>query len=384
MYPAEKLSRGFFMSVEKNVKPSPWMREALRLARRGTGTTSPNPMVGAVVVKRGKVIARGWHRKAGDPHAEVIALDRAGDAARGGTLYVTLEPCCHTGRTGPCTERVIRAGVVRVVASMTDPNEAVAGKGFRALRRAGIEVEVGDGKGEAAGMNEAFLKRVRTGLPWIDLKMASTLDGRVADSRGVSQWISGRESRAEVQRLRRKTDAILIGVGTALADNPSLTVRNGKTSRQPARIVLDRNLRIQPSAKLFNDAGGRHGDTIVVCAGDAPARRLNRLETAGAKIMTAGRWKDGHVALRPLLRRLARSGLNRILVEGGGAVAGSFIDAGLVDRFHLFLSPKALGPGIDLLSGLRERRLDQAIPLKIQSAKKRGEDLHITFEREGA
>lgn len=358
------------------------MREALRLARQGAGATSPNPMVGAVVVKGDEVIARGWHRRAGTPHAEAVALDRAGDGARGADLYVNLEPCCHTGKTPPCADRIVRAGVARVVASMCDPYEEVSGGGFRKLRRAGITVEVGDGGDESAKLNEAFLKRVLTGLPWVDLKMASTLDGRIADKAGKSKWITGEESRSEVHRLRREADGVLIGTGTAIADNPHLTIRAIKSAAEPLRIVLDHDLNISPRANLFSSRLDPER-TILVCRADPPCERARRLESTGARLLPLAGWKAGRAPLRPLLRRLTRLGINRLLVEGGGEVAGKFLDARLVDRFHLFLAPKAIGKGVDLLSGLRDRKLNSALTMEIRSAKLRGNDLHIVLEPGG-
>ncbi len=356
------------------------MAAALRLAAKGAGRCAPNPMVGAVVVRAGDVISRGWHRRAGGDHAEVVALRRACDRARGATLYVTLEPCCHTGRTGPCTGAIADAGIARVVAPLADPFEKVAGGGFRILRRHGIRVDVGEGRAEARRLNEAYFRRIATGRPWVDLKMASTLDGRIADRRGESKWITGEEARRDVQRLRARSDALLVGAGTVIADDPKLTVRPGAVGREPFRIVLDGALRVSPRAALFTgNVDPRR--TVVVCTADPDARRARAIEKTGAVLIPVRRWRGGRAPLRTVLRTIAAIGVNRLLVEGGGDTAGSFVAAGLVDRFHLFVAPKALGEGVGILRGLPGRSLRGAKRFRLAGVTRRGGDVRIVYER---
>jgi len=353
------------------------MREALRLALLGTGTTAPNPLVGAVVVRGGRVVGRGWHRRAGTAHAEVLALEEAGTRAKGATLYVTLEPCRHTGRTGPCTERIREAGVARVVAAIRDPFPKVAGRGFRELARYGIAVEIGDGAADALRLNEAYLLRVKSGRPWVDLKLATTLDGRIADARGVSRWITGEAARARGHELRRAADAVVVGVRTVLRDDPALTARAGGEVREPLRVVLDGRLRTPPSARLFSCDPSR---VRIASLRGAPEARRRRLERLGAGVWTLPASRGG-VSLTALLRALAAEGVNRVLVEGGGLVAGAFLRAGLVDRMHLFLAPIALGSGVEALGGLGALPLARAARLRVMEAVPAGEDLEIRLER---
>ena len=336
-----------------------FMRLALRQARKGLGRTSPNPAVGAVIVKNGKVIARGYHRKAGTPHAEVHALREAGDNARGATLYVTLEPCNHTGRTPPCTRAILAAGITRVVVGMIDPNPQVSGAGSELLRQNGLEVRV-DVLGDACReLNYPFIRHSTTGLPWVIMKAGCSLDGRIAAPGGQSGWITGEKSRAEVHRIRDRVDAILIGAGTALADDPSLTTRlRGKRGKDPVRIVLDSTLRLPAAARMLT----QHSDapTWIFCAPEADGGKAAALQAAGARIVRVEKDENGHLALRQILRFLGQEQISSLLVEGGSRVHGSFLRAGLVDQVALFLAPLFLGadavPVVDnlMLAGVRE------------------------------
>jgi len=315
-----------------------FMARALQLAARARGRTSPNPMVGAVLVSGGRVIGEGYHHRAGEPHAEVLALRAAGKAARGATLYVTLEPCCHHGRTPPCTEAVIGAGVARVVAAMRDPDPRVAGKGLAAFRRAGVAVEVGPLEVEARRLNEAYLKRVTTGLPFVSLKTAMSLDGKIATAGGESQWITGERARAYGHRLRGEHDAILTGVETVLADDPQLTVRAAR-GRNPQRVVADSRGRTPTAARVLT---ADERPAIIAVTDRTPERRRAALETAGADVWVLPA-REGRVDLEALLRKLAANGVSSVLVEAGGTLAAGALAAGLVDRVYFFIAPCLLG-----------------------------------------
>ncbi len=355
------------------------MKTALRLAAKARATASPNPMVGCVIVRGKTVVGRGWHVKAGGPHAEINALREAGGRARGATLYVTLEPCAHQGRTGPCANAVIEAGVSRVVAAMRDPFDAVAGKGFARMRRAGIEVTVGDGADEAARLNEAYLMRVTEDRPWIDLKMASTLDGKIADHTGRSQWITSTASRRLVHAMRWESDAILVGIGTVLADDPSLGARHGGRTKELRRIILDRDLRIPLTSRLLKPESAPY--VRVVAHTDASATKRAAIEARGAAVWSTKLWTQGRVRPSWVARRLVREEVpvNRLLIEGGGRIAGSFFGAGLVDRAHLFYAPKLLGGGIDLARGLAPRLLGKALALSLEDVRRLDGDVYMTL-----
>ena len=326
-----------------------YMLEALAEARKGEGGTRPNPPVGAILVADGRIVARGHHRRAGGPHAEVDCLSRAGAAARGGTLYVTLEPCSTAGRVGPCTEAILAAGVRRVVCAATDENPKHAGRGFAVLREAGVEVAEGVCRAEAETLLAPFFKHVRTGLPFLTLKMAQSLDGAIADHAGVSRWITGPESRAAVADLRSRSDMVLVGVGTVLADDPSLLRKNGEGEGLPGmRCVLDATGRTPLSARIFTD--GHAARTIVATTERCPAEIRRGYEETGASVWVlptmfpAGTQADHpSIDLRAFLRRAGDEGFLRILCEGGAALASSFVNEGLVDELLLFLAPKILG-----------------------------------------
>lgn len=347
-----------------------FMREALRIARNAEGRTSPNPLVGAVVVRDGKIIAEGWHRQAGTPHAEVHALNMAGDLARGATLYVTLEPCSHFGRTPPCAKKIVAAGIKRVVAAMSDPNPKVSGRGFEILRSAGIEVEVGLLESEARQLNENFLKWVTQKLPFVTMKFACSLDGKIATVSGESQWISGEASRKFSHHLRDINDAILVGVGTVLADNPSLTTRlvDGKN---PVRVIVDSNARTPLTANVVADKSAR---TIIATTSNAPTEKISALKSCGVEIITAG---DGErVDLEILLRTLAEREITSVLVEGGGKIHFAMLNAGLVDKVLAFIAPKIIGGSnaLTAVEGAGFVKLSDAVTLKNFTAQQLGED----------
>lgn len=352
-----------------------FMRLALRLARRGLGATSPNPLVGAVVVRRGVVVGRGWHARAGEPHAEAIALRSAGARARGAELFVTLEPCCHHGRTPPCTNAIVASGVRRVVAGMRDPFPLVSGRGVTHLRRRGVRVDVGCLEDECAALNAPYLKRVTTAYPYVTLKAALSLDGRIAAPSGESQWLTGAPARKQVHLLRAEVDAIAVGVGTVLADDPRLTVRTGRR-RRPIRVVFDATLRTPADARLLRDGAG---PVILVARTDAPRERSERLRGAGAGILRVPGARDGEgVSLRPALRALAHEGVTHLLVEGGGRLATSLLAERLVDRLVLFYAPILLGGERLLVGNLGIPRLKQAPRVQEAAWRRVGTDICFT------
>ena len=314
-----------------------WMRRALALAEGGRHTAAPNPLVGCVLVRRGAVVGEGYHHRAGEGHAEVNALLEAGPRAGGATAYVTLEPCAHHGRTPPCAEALIGAGVGRVVAAMQDPNPQVAGRGLARLREAGIDVECGLLADEAAALNPGFIKRMTTGRPYVRVKMAQSLDGRSALADGASRWITGPAARADVQQWRARSQAIVTGIGTVLADDPQLTVRLAQVDRQPLRVVLDSGLTLPPTARLL----GEPGSTLVATrSGDA--QRAAALAAAGAQLVTLPAGAGG-VDLGALLDELGRRQCNEVLVEAGPRLAGAFLAAGLADELIVYIAPHLLG-----------------------------------------
>jgi diaminohydroxyphosphoribosylaminopyrimidine deaminase/5-amino-6-(5-phosphoribosylamino)uracil reductase len=356
---------------------------ALELAAKGTGTTSPNPMVGALVVSNGKVVGRGHHRRPGGPHAEIEALESAGALAKGADLYVTLEPCNHTGKTPPCTEAIINAGISRVVSAMTDPNPHVAGGGHRRLSDAGIIVVTGVCKDDARRLNEAFATHVQTGKPLVLLKIAATLDGRIATRTGDARWVSGEQSRQFVHRLRHRVDAIMVGVGTVIADNPSLTTRiDGEAGIDPVRIVLDTHLSIPENARLLHlDSPAR---TLVVTGGSVDPERRRRILATGASVISTDT-ADRGIHLPRLLERLGDDNITSLLIEGGSRVAASALSANIVDRLYLFLAPKFLGgdDGVPLFGGPGPALMKDCHPIEGMTFRRIGEDILLegTFSR---
>ncbi len=338
-----------------------FMRKALELAGNALGRTSPNPLVGAVIVRDGCIVAAGWHRAAGTPHAEIHALNMAGELARGATLYVTLEPCAHYGRTGPCAKAVIEAGIRRVVIAMRDPNPLVAGKGILMLQEAGIDVTCGVLEEEARTLNEVFLKWIATGLPFVTLKTAMTLDGKIATITGESQWITNEVSRRRVHEWRDRTDGILVGINTVLKDNPSLTTRlPERHGKNPIRIILDSKGRTPPDARVVKDGQAK---TIIAVAANVPKEKMEALRKAGAEMLVAG---DGpQVDLHELLRQLGKREITSLFVEGGATVNFSFLQAGLVDKVHVFVAPKILGgrEALTPVGGAGFAKLSEAVEL---------------------
>jgi diaminohydroxyphosphoribosylaminopyrimidine deaminase/5-amino-6-(5-phosphoribosylamino)uracil reductase len=323
------------------------MGRALELAARGAGLTSPNPAVGAVVVAEGRAVGEGFHSRPGGPHAEVEALARAGTAARGATLYVTLEPCNHVGRTPPCTEAVRKAEVKRVVAAMADPNPRVLGGGTTALAAAGIEVTLGCREREALGLNRAFVTMARRGRPHVTLKWAATIDGKIADGGRASRWITGAGARLEAHRLRSRADAVIVGSGTALADDPALDVRLATPwPREPLRVVVDSRGRLPLEARVIRGSDGtaRPERAVIAVTDAADPERLAALESRGVTVLRC-KAQDGRVDLADLLVRLGTMDVIGVLVEGGAQLAGSFVEAGLVDRVVAFGAPMLLGGG---------------------------------------
>lgn len=357
------------------------MRLALRLAARGRGRTSPNPMVGAVLVRDGHVVGAGYHHAVGRPHAEIEALREAGEAARGATLYVSLEPCCHYGRTGPCSRAVIAAGVSRVVAAMQDPNPLVAGQGFAEIRAAGITVECGVLEDEARALNAGFLSLVEAGRPHVTLKLAATLDGRIAARGGDARWISSPESRRFVHHMRTEVDAVAVGAGTARTDDPQLTARTesgGLRRRQPARVVVDPSLSLPPTVRLLAEPGG--GPVWLVAAADASPDREAELVRAGARVLRVARTADGGLDLGAALAALGREGIASLLVEGGRVLGTALLRARLVDTLALFLAPKIMGGdgSVGVFGWLGVERAAEALLLVDRRVRHVGPDLLVT------
>ncbi len=337
------------------------MRRALALAEQGRGAVEPNPLVGAVVVRDDVCVGEGWHQRFGGPHAEVHALAAAGEAARGATLYVTLEPCCHYGKTPPCTDAILRAGIARVVAAMADPFPEVAGKGAELLRQAGVTVEIGLCEAEARRLNAPYLKLLSHGRPYVHAKWAMTLDGKIATRTGDSKWISNEASRRRVHELRGRMDAIIVGIGTVLADDPLLTARP-PGPRTAARIVLDSHVLLPLTSQLVRTA--REVPVIIVATKETPETRANALRSLGCEVLPLA--LDGaRPALVSLLDELGRRRMTNVLVEGGSQVLGSFRDAGEIDEVHAFIAPKLAGgtAALPAMAGRGCETIAQALPL---------------------
>lgn len=318
-----------------------YMGRAVELAVQALGRTSPNPVVGAVVVLEGEVVGEGYHQLAGTPHAEIHALNQAGERARGATLYVTLEPCCHYGKTPPCVDAIIGSGIKRVVVAIQDPNPQVSGQGIARLKAAGIEVEVGVLEEEARRANEFFFKFITTGMPFVALKTAMTMDGKIATRTGDSRWVTGEKARRFVHELRNIYDAVLVGVGTVLKDNPMLNTRlDVAGKRDPMRVILDGRLEIPLDSQIVLTSNQQC--TLVVTSRKADIGKIAVLEDAGVEVLQLGD-KPDFIPLVPVLEELARLGVTSILVEGGGQVNASFLEAGLVDKVYWFIAPKICG-----------------------------------------
>ena len=352
-----------------------YMARALRLAERGLFTTDPNPRVGCVLVRDGEVVGEGWHERTGEAHAEINALQAAGDRANGATAYVTLEPCCHQGRTPPCTDALIKAGVSRVVAAMQDPNPQVVGKGLQALQQAGIEAAAGLMAPEAEKLNPGFVKRMQQGRPWVRCKLAMSLDGRTAMANGESNWISGEQARLDVHKLRARSSVIMTGIDTVLSDDPSLSVRLGEAGddyKIPLRVVLDSGLRMPADAKLLD----LPGETLIVTGVSDPSR-LARLEQAGVSTKTLP-LAQGRLDLAAVLQYLGEMEMNEVHLEAGATLCGALLQAGLVDELVIYMAPQLMGDaarGLFVLPGLEH--MQDRISLSITDIRAIGDDWRI-------
>ncbi len=351
-----------------------YMKLALKLAAKGQGYASPNPMVGAVLVKQNRIIGQGYHRCCGENHAEVNAIENATEDVEGSTLYVTLEPCCHHGRTPPCTDRIIQHKIARVVIGSVDSNPQVACRGIRTLQQSGIEVESGVLEREYRAFNEVFFHYMETGLPFVTIKYAQTLDGRIATAEGQSQWISSPPSLKFVHRLRARHDAILVGVGTVLQDDPELTVRLVR-GRNPIRIVVDSHLKIPESAKLLRTAS--QTQTIIATTQNSTAPRAKLLAEMGAHILRIDADAQGRVNLKKLLEAMASRNVSSVLVEGGSQIITSFLKHNLANRLIAVIAPKILGRGTDAVGDLQISDLGAARKLTFQKVSRLGEDIII-------
>jgi diaminohydroxyphosphoribosylaminopyrimidine deaminase/5-amino-6-(5-phosphoribosylamino)uracil reductase len=355
-----------------------FLRTAAALAGRGVGLASPNPMVGALVVSGGVVVGEGWHEGPGTDHAEVVALRAAGDRARGATLFVTLEPCAHQGRTPPCAPAIAAAGVARVVAGIRDPNPIVNGRGFAILREAGVDVVEDALPAESAALIEGFAHHVRTGLPFVTLKMAASLDGKVAAADGSSRWITGEAAREDVHRLRARSDAVMVGAGTAVADDPSLTVRlPGFRGRQPLRVLVDGSGTVASTGAMFD----RTAPVLVATSRRASIEARAAWEEVGAEVETLD-GPDGTVSLSGLVEVLGKREVQTVLVEGGPTLAWSAVREGIVDRLVLYLAPKLIGGDAarGILGGLGVGSVAEALPAGIVSVDAVGEDLKVVAD----
>ncbi|HEY4745877.1 MAG TPA: bifunctional diaminohydroxyphosphoribosylaminopyrimidine deaminase/5-amino-6-(5-phosphoribosylamino)uracil reductase RibD [Desulfuromonadaceae bacterium] len=354
------------------------MRRALTLARKGIGRTTPNPAVGCVIVKDNRIVGEGWHKKAGTPHAEVHALAMAGPAARGANVYVTLEPCCHAGLTPPCTDALIRAGVGRVVAGMTDPNPRVNGGGLGALQRAGIDTVSGVLEEECRAINRPFIKHITSGHPFVTYKCAMTLDGKIATVTGDSRWISSEESRTYVHRLRSRCDAVMVGVDTIIADNPQLTVRHVK-GRNPLRIIVDSTLRTPASVGVLSGPLAR---MTIIATTEANPRIHRRYQQSGATVLTC-RARDGRVDLEDLWAKLGKRDIQSILLEGGSRLAGEALMQGLIDECVFFYAPKLIGSdGFPPFAISGVTAMAQALPFTDLKVQRMGSDILVTARPE--
>ena len=351
------------------------MKRALSLAARAKGGTSPNPMVGALIVRGGRIVAEGYHRRAGEDHAEVVALAKAGKKSKGAELFVNLEPCTHRGRTPPCTPRVIASGVKRVVVGMTDPNPLVAGRGIKTMRKAGIDVEVGVLEKECMALNEVFVHWITKKKPLSILKVAMSLDGKIATRLGKSQWITGPESRRDVHRLRARVDAIIVGAGTVRADNPSLTARGVKVLKQPIPVVLSTDLKLPRRAKVFSHPAG----CIVATTSKAPAAARKKLEAIGVDVINVAT-RGGFICWAPLLEKLSKRDITSVLIEGGGKVFGSALYQEAADKIVAYVAPMLIG-GDDAPGAFRGKGfgpLEDATRLQNVKIRRFGPDIGIS------
>jgi diaminohydroxyphosphoribosylaminopyrimidine deaminase/5-amino-6-(5-phosphoribosylamino)uracil reductase len=355
-----------------------YMQRAIELATQARGRTSPNPMVGAVIVKDGKIIGEGYHKKAGTPHAEIHALAAAGNEARGATLYVSLEPCCHHGRTPPCTEAIINSGIKRVVIAALDPNPKVAGGGLQRLKKAGIDAEFGLMQEAAMELNAVFFKYIQRALPYVALKTAMTLDGKIAAGSGDSRWITGPEARQHVHQLRNIYDAIMVGIGTVLADNPRLNTRLQEgQGRDPVRVIIDNQLDLPVNSIIAQSS--REQPSLVFCGKEIDEHKASELSRLGVEIIKTD-LENGLVPLQEVLAILAQREISSILVEGGAELNASLIEQGLVDKFYWFIAPKIIGgrEAKSPVGGSGYQFMREALELSIRDIKSLGRDILIT------
>ncbi|MFH1587024.1 MAG: bifunctional diaminohydroxyphosphoribosylaminopyrimidine deaminase/5-amino-6-(5-phosphoribosylamino)uracil reductase RibD [Candidatus Diapherotrites archaeon] len=332
------------------MKDREFLAEAIRLAAKGIGNVSPNPMVGAVVVKNGKIIGRGWHKKFGGRHAEAVALGKAGRKAKGGTLYISLKPCCHYGKNPPCTEAIIRAGIKKVIYASNDPNPiACIGTG-KMLKKAGVKIKLIEME-EALELNKFYFKRQKTGTAFVALKAAISLDGKIADELGKSKWISSGKSRELVHKMRNEFDAVMVGINTVLKDNPKLTCRL-KGGRNPVRIVLDTRGRIPLGSKLLK----QEGLAVIATTKRAPKAKLQKLMAVGA-LPVIVKERNGVVDMQGLMKEIVKMGVQSVLIEGGAGLNSSALKAGIVDEYYFFLAPKIMGRGLDVFNGIKLKKM---------------------------
>lgn len=366
-----------------------WMAKAIQLAKKGLYTTHPNPRVGCVLVNGDQLIGQGFHLKTGEGHAEVNALadakNKASDQIKGATAYVTLEPCSHQGKTPPCADALIKAGVSRVIFGMQDPNPEVSGRGLEKLKKAGIEVIGPVLEAECEALNLGFIKRMREGLPYVRVKLAMSLDGRTAMESGESQWITGSDARLDVQRLRAQSDAIVTGIGSVLTDNPSMTVRidsddqeaDPKTVRQPLRVVMDTALSIVPEAKILYPTSQA---CVFSIEEEIEEEHLDVLKKKGVTVRFSPPGEDGRLDLLDAMEQLADAGINEVLLETGSELAGGFLQAGLVDEIVVYMAPKLLGSSARPLFQLPLETMDEAVELELKSVRQVGQDLRLVYQ----
>lgn len=363
------------MKIEKKFNDDYFMKKAIHLAKKGTGKTSPNPIVGAVIVKNGKIIGSGYHQKYGDNHAEIIAIKNSSGSVKGTTLFITLEPCCHHGNTPPCVDTIIKEKIKRVVVGTIDPNPNVNGKGIKILKSNGILVDVGILERECLELNESYFKYVKSGIPFVTVKYAQTLDGRIATKTGNSQWISSAPSRKYSHYLRGINDCVLVGIGTIKSDNPKLTVRHVK-GRNPLRVIVDSKLSIPLRSNVLTDNAPQR--TIVATTSQAPSKKVSAIEKLGVEVMIVKKDKNGGVSLDGLLKKLGRKKIVSIMVEGGPQIITSLLKAKLVDKMIIFTSPKILGEGTNAIGDLKINKVKDAIKFSSFKTIKKGDDFVFT------
>lgn len=350
-----------------------FIKKTILLANKGKGYVSPNPLVGSIIVKNGDIIGEGYHKCFGKEHAEIVALRQVGENARGATLYVNLEPCCHFGKTPPCTDAIIKAGIKRVVIGMVDPNPLVNQQGIKILRENGIDVESGIEKETCEQLNSAFIKYIKTGLPYVTLKIAQSLDGRIATATGHSRWITSEPARKEAHRLRAENDVILVGIGTVLADDPQLTVRMVK-GNNPVRIILDSSLRIHLDSQMLND---EFVNKTIVATTNENVNKIEKIKNRGAHVWLLEKDANGRVSLPGLLKKIGRAKKSTVMVEGGAEIFTSFIREDLADRIVFALAPKILGAGKEAIGDLGINLVDDGVHLKNLKINKVGVDLIV-------